>query len=105
VNLPAAWDAARDFFVGGEPTVRSAIGAAELTVALMLILLLAWPAAWLVAAALGRLPRPRPRALAGALALAAGLLVLAVGLEHHLAGGTIVLDGGSAPEAGQQIAR
>jgi len=105
VNLPATLDAARDFFGGREPTVSSAIGAAELTVAVLVVAVLAWPVGRLVGAGLGRLPRPRVRTLAGAVALAAGLLVLAAGLQHHLAASTIVLDGGSAREAGQQIAR
>ncbi len=105
MNLPSTLAGARDFFLGRQPTVASAIAAAELTLAVLAVVLLAWPVGRLARAAAGRVPRPRARTLAGMAALAAGLLVLAAGLEHHLAATTIVLDGGSLREAGQQVAR
>jgi hypothetical protein len=102
-DIPSVLSAARDFFWGRQPTVAGAIGAAELTLAVLTAALLAWPAARLAAAA-RRLPRPRVRTIAGAAALAAGLAVLVVGVAHHLAASTVVLDGGSLQEAGQQLA-
>ena len=105
MNLPSTLAAARDFFLGRQPSVASAIAAAEVTLAVLVLVLAPWPAARLIRAVAGRAPRPRARTLAGAVALVAGLLVLAAGVEHHLAATTVVLDGGSLREAGQQVAR
>jgi hypothetical protein len=105
MNLPATIAAARDFFLDRQPSVASAIAAAEVTVAVLAAGLLLWAATRLARAAGGRLPRPRARTFVGAAALAAGLLVLAAGLQHHLAATTVVLDGGSLQEAGRQLAR
>jgi hypothetical protein len=105
MNLPDTIASARDFFVDRQPTVATAIAAAEVTVAVLASGLLLWAATRLARSAGGRLPRPRTRTFVGAAALAAGLLVLAAGLQHHLAATTVVLDGGSLREAGQQVAR
>jgi hypothetical protein len=105
VSVSSTWDAARDFFAGREPTMGSAIGAAELTLAALAIALLAWPVAWLAASLLRRRPRPRARTLAGAVVLAAGLALLAAGVAHHHSAATVILGGGSEREAGQQVAR
>src|SRR5262249_11455298 len=102
LDIPSILSDARDFFWGSQPTAAGAIRAAELTLAVLTAALLAWPAARLAAAA-RRLPRPRARTFAGAAALAAGLTVLAVGVAYHLAASTVVLDGGSLREAGQQL--
>jgi len=104
-RVPSVLSAARGFFWDRQPTVAGAIGAAEVTLALLAAALVAWLAAGLAAAARRRLPRPRARTLAGAVALAAGLALLAAGVEHHLAASTVVLDGGSLREAGLQLAR
>lgn len=105
MSVPSVLGAARDFFWDRQPTIQGAIGATELTLAVLAAVLLAWSLAWLAAAAGRRLPRPRARTVVGAAALAAGLIVLAAGLGHHLAASTVVLDGGSLREAGQQLAR
>lgn len=102
--IAQALAAARDFFLSRDPTAASAIGAIEVTIALVVLALLAWPVSAIVRTAARRARRVRPRTLLAAVVLTGGLLILGAGLGHHLAASTVVLGGGSLTEASQQLA-
>ena len=102
---PPGWSSAWDFFTSSQPTVASALAASRLTVFLIALVVLAWALTRALRAAARGVASRRRQTLAGAAVLATGLLILAVGLGHHLTTPTVDLGAGSVKEANQALAR
>jgi hypothetical protein len=102
---PPGWAAAWDFFASRQPTIASALAASRLTVLLIAFGMLIWALARALRMAARGVAERRRQTVAGAAALATGLLILAAGLSHHLGAPSVVLGAGSVKEASQELAR
>ncbi len=102
---PPGWSSAWDFFASRQPTVASALAASRLTVFLIALVMLAWALRQALRAAARGVASRRRQMVAGAAALATGLLILAVGMGHHLTTPSVDLGAGSIKEANQALAR
>jgi hypothetical protein len=102
---PPGWGAAWDFFASRQPTIASALAASRVTVLLIAVLLLVAATVRALRLAARGVAERRRQTVAGATALAAGLLILAAGLSHHMGAPSVVLGAGSVKEASQELAR
>ena len=96
--------AARDFLTGTAlPTMAGSVAAAQLV--LWVVLLVAFAAA-LVAGltrTVGAVQSASRNAVWSVVVVAIGALILAAGVDHHSTAGSVMLSGGSVPEARAQL--
>ena len=96
--------AARDFLTGTAlPTMAGSVAAAQLV--LWVVLLVAFAAA-LVAGltrTVGAVQSAGRNAVWSVVVVAIGALILVAGVDHHSAAGSVMLSGGSVPEARAQL--
>jgi hypothetical protein len=97
--------AAKDFLTTHLPTMPGSIAASQVLVWLLLLVACLASTVSAVGSAMVVVNRRRRARLWSAGVMGAGLLILAVGIGHHLSSNSVDISGGSVDEARAQLAR